>query len=63
MLSFSGVSFFMFCLFTTVCVLFSFLFSFSCFFGDVVFSEYFCAIAVFSLYGEYVLRFPLPDGV
>ena len=36
---------------------------FFCFFGDVAFSEYFCTITVFSLYGEYVVRFPLPDGV
>ena len=32
-------------------------------FGDVAFSEYFCTITAFSLYGEYVARFPLPDGV
>ena len=31
------------------------------FFGDVAFSEYFCTITVFSLYGEYVVRCPLPD--
>ena len=43
---------------------FLFLFPFFCFFGDVAFfSEYFCTSAVFSLYGEYVVRFPLPDGV
>ena len=28
-----------------------------------LFPSIFCTIAVFSLYGEYVLRFPLPDGV
>ena len=39
-----------------------FLFSFSLF-GDVASSYFFCAIAVFSLYGEYVVRFPIPDGV
>ena len=33
-----------------------FLFSF-CFFGDVAFSEYFCAIAILFLYGGYVARF------
>ena len=33
-------------------------------YGEVAFSEYFCTITAFSLYGEYVvLRFPLPDGV
>ena len=26
-------------------------------------STYFCTITVFSLYGEYVVRFSLPDGV
>ena len=31
--------------------------------GDVAFSEYFCTITVFSSYAEYVVRFPLPDGV
>ena len=30
-----------------------------CFFEDVAFFEYFCTIAVFDLYGEYVVRFPL----
>ena len=29
--------------------------SFFCFFGDVAFSEYFCTITIFSLYGEYVV--------
>ena len=39
----------------------SFFFSF--FLGGVAFSKYFCTIAIFSLYGEYVVRFPLlPDG-
>ena len=38
----------------------SFFFSF---FADVAFSEYFCTVTVFSLYGEYVVCFPLPDGV
>ena len=33
------------------------------FFGDAAFSEYFCSITVFSLYREYVVLFPLPDGV
>ena len=50
----------------TVCVLF-FLFLFLSFFrsvGDVAFSEYFCTIAVFSSYGEYVVPFfSLPAGV
>ena len=32
-------------------------------FGDVAFSEYFCTITIFSLYGEYVVRFFLPGGV
>ena len=32
------------------------------FFGDVAFSEYFCTITVFYLYGEYAVRFFLPDG-
>ena len=31
--------------------------------GDFAFSEYFFTITVFSLYGEYVVRFPLPDCV
>ena len=52
---------------TTVCVLFFVYiisFFFVCFFEGVVFSEYFCTMAVFSLYGEYVVRFPpLLDGV
>ena len=43
---------------TTVYVLFRFYF-----FQDVAFSEYFCAITVISLYGEYAVRFSLPDGV
>ena len=35
-----------------------------CLFGDVAFSEFFfCAISSFSLYGEYVVRSFLPDGV
>ena len=48
-----------------VCVLFFFLFlPFFCFFGDVAFSEYFSStLAVLSWYGEYDVRFPLPDGV
>ena len=63
MLSFSGVSFVLFCFFT-VCVLFSFLFlPCFCFFGDVAFSEYFCTVSVFSLYWEDVVRFFLTDGV
>ena len=33
------------------------------FFLDVAFSQYFCNIIVFSLYGEYVARFPISDGV
>ena len=37
--------------------------SFFCFFGDAAFSEYFCIITVFSLYGEYVVRFSLLGGV
>ena len=43
-----------------------FVSSFFFFFGDVAFSEYFCAIiTVFSLYGEYVVpgTFFLPDDV
>ena len=40
-----------------------FLFSFCLLFGDVVFSEYFCTISAFSLYGEYVVRTFLPNGV
>ena len=32
-------------------------------FGNIAFPGYFCAITVFSLYGEYVVRFPLLDGV
>ena len=42
---------------TTVCVLFC------CFFGDDAFFEYFCTITVVALYGEYVVRSFLPDGV
>ena len=38
-------------------------FSFFLSFGDVAFSEYFCTNTVSSLYGDYVARFPLPDGV
>ena len=38
------------------------LFSFS-FFGDITFSKYFRTIVVFSLYGEYVVRFFLLNGV
>ena len=34
-----------------------------CFFGDVSFSEYFCVIAVFSLYEEFLVRSFLPGGV
>ena len=49
---------------TTACVLFLFSIPFYVSLEiDVVFSEYFCTITVFSLYGEYVVRFPLPDGV
>ena len=46
-------------------VFLSFFFSF-CLFGDVAFSEFifiFCTIAAFSLYGEYVVRSFLPNGV
>ena len=35
----------------------------SFFFGDVAFSEYFFSISAFSLYGEYVVRSFLPNGV
>ena len=42
---------------------FVFVSSFFCFFGDVAFSEFFFTITVFSLYGEYVVLFFLPDGV
>ena len=35
----------------------------SSFFWRCCFSEYFCIIAVFSLYGEYVVRSFLPNGV
>ena len=62
MLSFSGATFVLFCFVATVCVLFR-LCSFFCFSGDVVFSKYSCTIIVLSLYGEYVVHFPLPDGV
>ena len=34
----------------------------SFFSGDVAFSEFFCAISAFSLYGEYVVRSFLPNG-
>ena len=34
-----------------------------CFFGDIAFSEYFCTITVFSLYGEYVVRFSLQGDI
>ena len=34
------------------------------FFGDGAFSEYFfCTISAFSLYGEYIVRSFLPNGV
>ena len=62
-LSFSGVTFIL-CFVTTVCVLFR-----SCFFLFFVslemslFPSIFCTITVFSLYGEYVVYFFLPDGV
>ena len=36
--------------------------SFFLFLGDVALSEYICTITVFSLYGEYVVRFFLPNG-
>ena len=43
---------------------FSFLFHpFFCFFGDVAFSDYFCTITFWSLYGEYVVRFFFSDDV
>ena len=38
-------------------------FVFVSFFWRCCFSEYFCIIAVFSLYGEYVVRSFLPNGV
>ena len=34
-----------------------------CFFGDVAFSVFFCTTTVFSFYGEYVVRFPLPNSI
>ena len=34
-----------------------------CFLGDIAFFRVFCIIAVSSSYGEYVVRFFLPDGV
>ena len=40
-----------------------FLSSFFSFFADVTFSKYFCTVTVFSLSGEYVVRFRLLDGV
>ena len=46
---------------TTVCVLFLFLFLPFLFLWRC--SSTFCAISVFSLYGEYVVRFLLPGGV
>ena len=46
-----SASFYCFCFF-----LFLFLWRFA-------FSKYFCTIAVFSLYEEYVVRFSLPGGV
>ena len=49
---------------STSCLTSFFVFvSFFCFFGEVAFSEYFCAITVLSLCGEYFVRFPLPGGV
>ena len=58
MSSFSGVTFILFCFVTTVCVLFRFLFHhIFLFFGHVAFSEYFCTITVFYLYGVCVVRF------
>ena len=32
------------------------------FFGDIAFPEYLCTIAVFSLYGDYAIRFFSPSG-
>ena len=40
-----------------------FLFPFCLFWRCRFFPSIFCTIAIFSLYGEYVVRFPLPDGV
>ena len=52
---------------TTACVLFVLFLFFPVFgfFGKVTFAEYFYTITItgFSLYGEYVARFFLPDGV
>ena len=41
---------------------FFFLFPY-CLFGDVPFPSIFCTVVVFSVYGEYVVRFFFPDGV
>ena len=62
MLSFSGVTFVMFCSVTAVYVIFR-LYIYIFLFGDVAFSAYFCTINVFSLYGEYAVRFSLPGGI
>ena len=40
-----------------------FLFPFCLFWRCRFFPSIFCTIAIFSLYGEYVVRFFLPDGV
>ena len=39
------------------------IFSFFCVIGDVAFFDYVCTITLLSLYGEYAVRFPLPDVV
>ena len=41
----------------TVCAFFCFCLFGDVAFGDVAFSEYFCTIAVLSLYGEYVVPY------
>ena len=62
MLSFSGVTF-LFCFVPLSASFFVTVSSFFILFGDAAFSGYFCTITVFSLIGEYVVRFFLPDGV
>ena len=48
---------------TAICVSSFFPLFHFCFFGDVAFFDFVCTIIILSLYGEYVVRFPLPDVV
>ena len=64
MLSFSGVTFVLFCFVNTACVLFPF-YSFLFFvpLGMLVFASVFCTVTVFSQYRKVRRTFSLPAGV